>query len=41
MLEAKVEAESHGFENVEQYEQDKLILDNLKKQQEEDSKQPE
>ena len=32
MLEAKVEAESHGFENVEQYEQDKLILDNLKKQ---------
>lgn len=31
MLERKVEEESHGFENVEQYESDKLILENLKK----------
>lgn len=30
LLERKVEEESHGFENVEQYENDKLILDNLK-----------
>lgn len=31
MLERKVELESHGFDKVEQYESDKLILDNLKK----------
>ena len=31
MLERKVEEESHGWENVDQYESDKMILDNLKK----------
>ena len=40
-LEKKVEEESHGFENVEQYESDKMILDNLKMQQQDDAKQQE
>ena len=37
-LEAKVEAESHGFEHLEEYNTDKMLLDNLKAQMEEDSK---
>lgn len=41
LLERKVEEESHGFENVDQYEQDKMILDNLKSQQKEDAVQAE
>lgn len=38
-LEKKVEAESQGFDQIDQYEQDKMILDNLKRQQSEDAKQ--
>ena len=38
-LEKKVEAESQGFDQIDQYEQDKMVLDNLKQQQAEDAKQ--
>mgnify|MGYP006875426929 CR=1 FL=1 len=37
-LEAKVEAESHGFEHIDEYNTDKMLLDNLKSQMDEDSK---
>ena len=38
-LEKKVEAESQGFDQIDQYEQDKMVLDNLKSQQADDAKQ--
>ena len=37
-LERRVEKESHGFENIEAYTQDKLLLDNLKAEAAEDNK---
>ena len=30
-LEKKCEEESHGFDHVEEYQSDKMLLDNLKK----------
>ena len=38
-LEKKVEAESQGFDQIDQYESDKMILENLKSQQADDAKQ--
>ena len=37
-LEAKVEMESHGFEHIDEYNTDKMLLDNMKKQMDTDSK---
>ena len=38
-LERKIEAESKGFEHLEEYQQDKLMLDNLKQQISDDATQ--
>ena len=32
LLERKVEQESHGFEHVEEYQSDKMLLDSLKRE---------
>ena len=36
-LEKKIQAESNGFEHLEEYQQDKMLLDNLKSQLNEDA----
>jgi tryptophan synthase beta chain len=38
IMKRRVEKESHGFENIEAYTQDKLLLDNLKAEAAEDNK---
>ena len=37
-LEKKVKAEEKGFENIDQYQSDKMLLDNLKAELETDAK---
>ena len=37
LLEKKVERESHGFEHVEEYQSDKMLLDNLKAEEAENT----
>ena len=37
LLERKVEKESHGFEHVEEYQNDKMLLDSLKSEAAEDA----
>jgi hypothetical protein len=38
-LERKVEDESHGFDQIDEYNQDKLMLENMKKQMHDDANQ--
>lgn len=38
-LEARVEAESHGFDQIEEYNSDKMMLENMKRQLHEDAQQ--
>lgn len=39
VLEAKVEEESHGFDKIDDYNADKLMLENMKRQLHEDAQQ--
>lgn len=39
-MEARVERESHGFENIDAYNADKLTLDNLRAEIQEDAAAP-